>query len=277
MRPSFASTLGLVIAGGLACSKLGTAGELPEDMSAAAKALQSLDSAATVPAPASGQTVVVPSRPPSAPALPVVVLPPRRLQPDGRVWSRGSSTSSAPLEGAPPSVSAAHPDPRTLALPPAKPETDTRPDEAMPEELQIDEGLPEPPVPEPTGSESDKPSAVKQTPRTVSIQLHTSALQPLEGGLGVSVIQASVHSGHLLVHADVVNHGKTSCAGIVLRFWIEHGGRRTVKIAELRPAQSRSVKVGIRVPRHDRPDTIEVTSMGRLAKRSRRSSIFSLR
>jgi hypothetical protein len=100
---------------------------------------------------------------------------------------------------------------------------------------------------------------------TAAIRLGTSALQKVEGTLGLSVIQAGFHGQQLWALASIVNTGKTPYTRIALRFWAEDGGHQNVRIPELRPAQHRTVKIRLRVPRGNRPDAIQVTSQERIA------------
>jgi hypothetical protein len=114
-----------------------------------------------------------------------------------------------------------------------------------------------PPPPEPAENKAAR----------VPVQLGTSAPQTIDSRLSISVIQAAVRGRQLSASTAVLNRGRTPYSGIQLRFWIDGGGHQNVRIHELRPGETRNVRVRLRTPRGDHPDMIWASSMGRLASR----------
>jgi hypothetical protein len=107
-----------------------------------------------------------------------------------------------------------------------------------------------------------KPAAQPGT-HTVSVWLGTSAPQRLTANLGISFINTSFRQRQLWGLAAVTNHGKSSYTQLQLVLRVDGGGRQRVRIAELRPGQTRNVKVRLTMPRGDHPSTISVTSIER--------------
>jgi hypothetical protein len=106
-------------------------------------------------------------------------------------------------------------------------------------------------------------SARTRTLETVGILLGTSAPQPLDGSLTVSVIKTDVRSRSLSALAAVLNRGKTASPKTDLRFSVDGGGTQRVIIPELSPGETRNVKIKLRMPNRDRPQAVSVTFLDR--------------
>jgi hypothetical protein len=251
-------------------------------VNAVAEMLKHLDSVA--PVPSASPIKPAPAAPQAQPrGLSITTLQPR-TQPRG-IISQSSSTSTQNLSApvplpAAPSDAAAQQGRQVYTLQPAPPSN------AAPN--GVPGALPQAPANEPVPSQQPsyegepaldeattettlprfRPAPQRRTAdpsRTVSVRLGTSAQQRLEGNLGVSITQTDVHGRQLSAAAAVTNQGRTPLTRIELTFWVEGGGRQHVRIPELRPGQTRSIKVRVRVPRGARPETVQVTSEGRRA------------
>jgi hypothetical protein len=106
-------------------------------------------------------------------------------------------------------------------------------------------------------------SARGRSLETVGILLGTSAPQPLDGSLTVSVIKTDVRSRTLSALAAVLNRGKTASPKTDLRFSVDGGGTQRVIVPELSPGETRNVKIKLRMPNRDRPQAMSVTFLDR--------------
>jgi hypothetical protein len=230
---------------GLTYTATSMATGLPKDVSAAAELLQRLDATAAPSKAASERPKVEAAPQPRPPALPVFIMKPRPLGSGAPVAPHGAPASTVPEGSAP--------DARTVVIPPAPPLFD---------ELGAPVGGEQPIVLPPINGSDE--NAVER----VVVRLDTSVSQVLDGSLSISVIQAAFRGRQLSLTANVLNEGRTPYRKVELGFWIEGGGRQKVRISELRPGQARNINVRVKLPRGDRPDTISVTSAGRLGRTS---------
>jgi hypothetical protein len=272
----------LVLTALLVSSAPGIAAEPANDVNAAAELLKQLDSVAPVPSRAPSEPA--PAAPQARPrGLSITTLQPRTQQ--RGIISQSSSTSTqnlaapvplpaAPSDTAPQQGRQAYtlqPAPPANATPGNSPNALSQPVGNEPAQPQLPADNGSPALDEATTETTmplfnpAPPRRTADPSRTFTVKLGTSAPQRLEGNLGVNIIQADVHGRQLFAVAAVVNQGRNPLTRVELTFWVEGGGRQRVRIPELRPGQTRSIKVRVRVPRGNRPETIQVTSEGRRA------------